>query len=51
MQLVDGKWDASKNLHLQPTWLPEVVAKVQIRPEDNPQPKTLPSVQTNAPAK
>lgn len=47
MQLVDGKWDESKNLHLRPTWLPEVVAKVQIRPEDITTSSQSPSGETN----
>jgi hypothetical protein len=51
MQLVEAKLDASKNLTLQPTWLPEVVAKVQIRPEDIPHSDTPPSGQTNTPAR
>ena len=40
MQLVRGIWDAPANTYqgLQITWLPEVVAKVQIRSEDIPAP-------------
>jgi len=51
MQLVEAKWDTSEKFHLQTKWLPEVVAKIQIRPDDIPQPNPPPPGQTNAPAK
>ena len=51
MRFVQNKPTASGEFHLQITWLPEVVAKVQILPQDIPLPDLPPSIQTNSPAK
>jgi hypothetical protein len=48
MRLVQNKKDASGRLFLQTTWLPEVIAKVQIRPEDIPPPDLPSNAQTNS---
>ena len=48
MRLVQGDEDSLGQIHLQRIWLPEVVAKVQIRPEDIPLPDLPPNAQTNS---
>lgn len=49
MRLIGNGPDSSG--HFPITWLPEAVAKVQIRPEDIPPENLLPNVQTNSSAK
>jgi len=51
MQLNEAKWDDSGQTYVKTIWLPEVVAKVQIRAEDIPVSDKLPTYQTNAAAK
>lgn len=48
LRLIQTKEDTSGKVYFPMVWLPEVVAKVQIRPEDIPQPDLPPNVQTNS---
>jgi hypothetical protein len=51
MRFVQVAEDASGQFTFQTTWLPEVVARVQIRPEDIPPENLSPSGQTNSSTK
>jgi hypothetical protein len=48
MRIIQAGQDSSGKLHYPVTWLPEVVTKVQIYPEDIPQNNPPRSTQTNA---
>lgn len=51
MRVAQTKIDPSGKIELNIFWLPEVIAKVQIRPEDVPPLDLPPKVQTNSPTK
>lgn len=51
MRLIQTKPDVSGQPNFSMIWLPEVIAKVQIRPEDIPPENILQNGQTNPPAK
>jgi hypothetical protein len=51
MRVAQTKLNAAGKIVLEIMWLPDVVAKVQVRPEDIPPESVLPAGRTNSPAK
>jgi hypothetical protein len=51
MRLIQRQQDSSEKLNFSIIWLPEVVAQIEIRPEDIPPPDLQSNIQTNSAAK